>query len=118
MANIEVLDLEEGSGETGEITNLCLLGKVLNPKPLNVLPSQTSAIPLGKPGPLSLLFLGTTMFSSFVSKTQGTKLPLFVIALGQSTIAFWSFRISLMGWPFLIRSLLTTPFGCRSMVFP
>lgn len=37
MANIEVLDLEEGSGETGEITNLCLLGKVLNPKPLNVL---------------------------------------------------------------------------------
>lgn len=37
MANIEVLDLEEESGETGEITNLCLLGKVLNPKPLNVL---------------------------------------------------------------------------------
>ncbi|KAF7139019.1 hypothetical protein RHSIM_Rhsim07G0114000 [Rhododendron simsii] len=36
MENIEVLDLEEGSGETGEITNLCLLGKVLSPKPLNI----------------------------------------------------------------------------------
>lgn len=35
MANIEILDLKEGSGETGEINNLCLVGRILSPKTLN-----------------------------------------------------------------------------------
>ncbi|KAF7136176.1 hypothetical protein RHSIM_Rhsim08G0187900 [Rhododendron simsii] len=35
MANIEILDLEEGSGETREVTNLCLVGRILSPKVLN-----------------------------------------------------------------------------------
>ncbi|KAF7128084.1 hypothetical protein RHSIM_Rhsim11G0021600 [Rhododendron simsii] len=35
MEEVEFLDLEEGSGETGEVGNLCLVGKILNPKPLN-----------------------------------------------------------------------------------
>ncbi|KAF7152710.1 hypothetical protein RHSIM_Rhsim01G0092500 [Rhododendron simsii] len=36
MDGVEILDLEEGLGESGEINNLCLVGKVLNSKPLNV----------------------------------------------------------------------------------
>ncbi|KAF7114636.1 hypothetical protein RHSIM_RhsimUnG0081100 [Rhododendron simsii] len=35
MAEIEILDLEEGSGETGEISNRCLVGKVLHSKSLS-----------------------------------------------------------------------------------
>ncbi|KAF7114851.1 hypothetical protein RHSIM_RhsimUnG0075100 [Rhododendron simsii] len=35
MADAEILDLEEGSGETGEICNLCLVGRILSPKTLN-----------------------------------------------------------------------------------
>ncbi|KAI8528202.1 hypothetical protein RHMOL_Rhmol12G0132200 [Rhododendron molle] len=35
MEDSDVLDLEEGSGETGVVGNLCLVGKVLNPKLLN-----------------------------------------------------------------------------------
>lgn len=37
MADSDFLDLDEGSGETGEVTNLCLLGKILSPKPLNLI---------------------------------------------------------------------------------
>ncbi|KAH7867291.1 hypothetical protein Vadar_031473 [Vaccinium darrowii] len=37
MAEIEVLDLQEGSGETGEIRNKCLVGKVLSQKSINPL---------------------------------------------------------------------------------
>lgn len=36
MADAEILDLEEGGGETGEISNLCIVGKILSPKMLNV----------------------------------------------------------------------------------
>lgn len=35
MDDLEILDLEEGSGETGEVSNLCLVGKVLSPKIIN-----------------------------------------------------------------------------------
>ncbi|KAI8547585.1 hypothetical protein RHMOL_Rhmol07G0207600 [Rhododendron molle] len=35
MDDLEILDLEEGAGETGEVSNLCLVGKVLNPKIIN-----------------------------------------------------------------------------------
>ncbi|KAG5517160.1 hypothetical protein RHGRI_037799 [Rhododendron griersonianum] len=35
MADFEFLDLEEGSGETGEVGNICLAGKVLGSKPFN-----------------------------------------------------------------------------------
>lgn len=35
MTEAEILDLEEGSGETGEIRNLCLVGRILSPKTLN-----------------------------------------------------------------------------------
>lgn len=35
MDESDVLDLEEGSGETRVVGNLCLVGKVLNPKLLN-----------------------------------------------------------------------------------
>lgn len=36
MAELDYLDLEEGSGETGELSSLCLVGKVVNQKTLNV----------------------------------------------------------------------------------
>ncbi|KAF7145512.1 hypothetical protein RHSIM_Rhsim04G0053400 [Rhododendron simsii] len=36
MVDPDYLDLEEGSGETGELSNLCLVGKVVNQKTLNV----------------------------------------------------------------------------------
>lgn len=36
MDSVEILDLDEGVGESGEINNLCLVGKVFNPKPFNV----------------------------------------------------------------------------------
>ncbi|KAF7152387.1 hypothetical protein RHSIM_Rhsim01G0140300 [Rhododendron simsii] len=35
MDETDVLDLEEGSGETGAVGSLCLVGKMLNPKPFN-----------------------------------------------------------------------------------
>lgn len=35
MDETDILDLKEGSGETGVVGNLFLVGKVLNPKPLN-----------------------------------------------------------------------------------
>ncbi|KAF7116964.1 hypothetical protein RHSIM_RhsimUnG0009800 [Rhododendron simsii] len=35
MDEHEILDLEEGSGETGEVGNQCLVGKVLSPKIIN-----------------------------------------------------------------------------------
>lgn len=35
MTDAEILDLEEGSGETGEIRNLCLVGRIMSPKNLN-----------------------------------------------------------------------------------
>lgn len=35
MTDAEILDLEEGSGETGEIRNLCLVGWIMSPKNLN-----------------------------------------------------------------------------------
>lgn len=35
MDDLEILDLEEGSSETGEVSNLCLVGKVLSPKIIN-----------------------------------------------------------------------------------
>lgn len=35
MTDAETLDLEEGSGETGEICNLCLVGRILSPKTIN-----------------------------------------------------------------------------------
>ncbi|KAF7152826.1 hypothetical protein RHSIM_Rhsim01G0110700 [Rhododendron simsii] len=37
MADAEILDLEEGSGETGEIRNHWLVGRILSPKALNPL---------------------------------------------------------------------------------
>ncbi|KAG5530897.1 hypothetical protein RHGRI_025748 [Rhododendron griersonianum] len=36
MAEPEILDLEEGSGDTGEISNRCLVGKILAQKTLNL----------------------------------------------------------------------------------
>ncbi|KAG5553066.1 hypothetical protein RHGRI_011056 [Rhododendron griersonianum] len=35
MDNLEILDLEEGSGDTEVVGNLCLVGKVLSPKAIN-----------------------------------------------------------------------------------
>lgn len=37
MADSEILDLEEGVGDSEANTSLCLMGKVLNPKPLNLI---------------------------------------------------------------------------------
>ncbi|KAH7842957.1 hypothetical protein Vadar_011057 [Vaccinium darrowii] len=36
MADSEIVDLEEASGEFGSISSLCLVGKVLSPKTINV----------------------------------------------------------------------------------
>ncbi|KAF7149567.1 hypothetical protein RHSIM_Rhsim02G0238400 [Rhododendron simsii] len=36
MAATEILDLEEGSGESGILQNQCLVGKILNTKPCNI----------------------------------------------------------------------------------
>ncbi|KAG5522535.1 hypothetical protein RHGRI_034634 [Rhododendron griersonianum] len=33
--DLEILDLEEGSGETEEVSNHCLIGKILSPKAIN-----------------------------------------------------------------------------------
>lgn len=35
MDDSDFVDLEEGSGETGEISNVCLVGKVLGTKMFN-----------------------------------------------------------------------------------
>ncbi|KAG5524196.1 hypothetical protein RHGRI_031006 [Rhododendron griersonianum] len=35
MDDLKILDLEEGSSETGEVSNLCLVRKVLSPKIIN-----------------------------------------------------------------------------------
>ncbi|KAF7119989.1 hypothetical protein RHSIM_Rhsim13G0038300 [Rhododendron simsii] len=35
MDDLEILDLDVGSGKTGEVSNLCLVGKVLSPKIIN-----------------------------------------------------------------------------------